>query len=621
MSADPRLGATATQGGTGFRVWAPDTRRAAVQLEGRDHQVVLESCLGGYHGAHVPGVGPGDRYRFVLDDADPMPDPASRWQPEGPHGPSAVVDRGFAWTDDGWRGRPLGELVLYEVHVGCFTPEGTFDAMIPELDRLVDLGVTALELMPVAEFPGTRNWGYDGVFPSAAHHAYGGPDGLRRLVDACHRVGLAVVLDVVYNHLGPEGNVLGSYGPYFTDRYRTPWGDALNFDGPGSDDVRAYFVDSARWWLEDLHVDGLRLDAVHAIVDPTAYGFVEELADAAHRIGRHLDRHILVIAESDANDPRLVRAKQQGGMGLDGVWNDDFHHALHTTLTDEHDGYYRDYDGIADVARAYRGGFVFDGGYSLTRRRRHGRPLDGVPAQRLVVAAQNHDQVGNRMLGERLSTLVDHDRLRVAAAATLLAPFTPLIFMGEEYGELAPFQYFVSHTDPDLVEAVRRGRAQEFAHFDWSGRPPDPQAPETFERSTLDPARRDEPAHRELEGLYRALLSLRRSLPSIVGDHAVTEVHEHREHDTVVVHRRPVRRHGADVALVLHLGNGSVRAPVQLAGGSWWPLLDTARFPSPPDDDVIACMDSLCTVRLAPWSAILAHRSPSVSLQHGDGKG
>ena len=442
----------------------------------------------GYHEVLVDGVEPGTLYRYRLDGTLERPDPASRCQPEDVHGPSQVVDSHFDWDDSAWCGIPLREYILYELHVGTFTPEGTFEAIIPYLPELKALGITAIELMPIAQFPGQRNWGYDGVYPFAVQHSYGGPDGLKRLVQACHRHGLAVVLDVVYNHLGPDGNYLGDYGPYFTERYKTPWGGALNFDGPYSDEVRRFFIDNALFWVTEFRIDALRLDAVHAILDHSAQPFLQELGLALQARAEHMNRRIYAIAESALNDTRIIRSRELGGYGLDAQWNDDFHHALRVLLTDDRGGYYQDFGELGHLAKAFREGFVYAGDYSAYRRRRHGHSSRHMPAQQFVVFAQNHDQVGNRMFGERLSQLVSLEALKLAASAVLLSPFIPLLFMGEEYGEVAPFQYFISHLDPQLVDAVRRGRREEFAAFAWQGEPPDPQDIATFQRAKLDHA-------------------------------------------------------------------------------------------------------------------------------------
>jgi maltooligosyltrehalose trehalohydrolase len=425
------------------------------------------------------------------------------------------VDSSFAWEDGSWSGPPLEDYVIYELHVGTFTPQGTFDAIIPHLSQLKELGVTAIELMPVAQFPGDRNWGYDGVHLFAVQNSYGGPGGLKRLVSACHSQGLAVVLDVVYNHLGPEGNYLADFGPYFTNRYQTPWGLAINFDGSGSDEVRRFYIENALHWITEFHIDALRLDALHAVFDYSAQPFLEELASAVHQQADLLGREVYLFAESDRNDPRLIRPRELGGYGLDAHWNDDFHHALHTLLTGERFGYYQDFGSLEDLAKALREGFIYSGQYSTYRQRRHGASSRDVPAHRFVVFAQNHDQVGNRMAGERLSQLASFEELKLAAGVICLSPFIPLLFMGEEYGETAPFQYFISHSDPALVEAVRRGRREEFAAFAWQGEPPDPADEATFLRCKLDHALRREGHHQVLLEFYREMLRLRKELPAL----------------------------------------------------------------------------------------------------------
>jgi maltooligosyltrehalose trehalohydrolase len=587
MSEAELLGATMlADGRCRFVVWAPlATTVEARLLTPTERCLPLTRGPRGYFSAVVDGVPPGARYRYRLDGARERPDPASRWQPEGVHGPSAVVDpAAFTWHDQDWPGRPLAEYIFYELHVGTFTPEGTFDAVIPRLEALADLGITAVELMPVAQFPGERNWGYDGVQPFAVQDSYGGPEGLRRLVDACHTRGLAVVLDVVYNHLGPEGNYLGDYGPYFTDAYRTPWGDAVNVDGPDSDEVRRYFIENALAWLTDYHVDALRLDAVHAIKDFSARPFLAELATIVQDRAARLGRRCHLIAESDLNDARLIRPPARGGFGLDAQWSDDFHHALHVTLTGERDGYYEDFRGLADLATAFRRGYVYTGQHSAFRRRSHGGPPTGVAAEQLVVSGQNHDQVGNRMLGERLGQLVSFERLKLAAAAVLLSPFLPLLFMGEEYGETAPFQYFTDHGDPDLIEAVRAGRRAEFAAFTWRGEAPDPQAESTFRRSKLDHALRDRRPHRLLWEWHQELIGLRRTLaPFARPRRGATSALADDGAPVLTVRRWS----GAEHAVTLfNFGDGPATISVLLPGGPWRTRLDSAaaRWAGPGSD-------------------------------------
>ncbi len=537
--------------------------------------MALDRTKAGYFQGLVHDVAPGDLYFFLLDGRQKRPDPASRRQPSGVHGPSQIVDtRAFQWSDSSWRGRFMAELVIYELHVGVFTQEGTFGGVLKHLEYLAELGITAIELMPVAQFPGTRNWGYDGVYPYAVQNSYGGPDGLRRLVDACHRRGLAVLLDVVYNHLGPEGNYLSDFGPYFTDRYRTPWGSALNFDGPDSGEVRRFFIDNALFWIDDFHIDGLRLDAVHAIVDTSAFTFLEELAAAVHRRADQLGRRVHVIAESDRNDARLIRPNILGGYGLDAIWSDDFHHCLHTILTGERNGYYRDFGTLRLMSKTLREGYAYTGQYSAYRRRRHGNRPRGCSASQFVVFAQNHDQVGNRARGERLGSLVSFSDLKLAAGMVLLSPFVPLLFMGEEYGETAPFQYFVSHTDPDLIEAVRKGRREEFAGFRWADDVPDPQAETTFSNSRLNHDLRAGGRHAVLVELYRELLRLRREIPALaVLARKHTETFFSEPKKVMLTHRR---HDGSAVCAVFSFNDQGMETALPFPPGQWKRVLDTA---------------------------------------------
>jgi maltooligosyltrehalose trehalohydrolase len=572
----PALGATPLGGGrTEFLVWAPRAQRVEVRLLGPPERLVpLSAGERGYHHAFVEGADPGCRYFYRLDGDKERPDPASRFQPEGVHGPSEIVDCNFDWQDSAWRGLPLEQLIHYEIHVGVFTPEGTLEAVVPRLDELKDLGITAIELMPVGQFPGQRNWGYDGVSPFAVQNSYGGPHALKNLVDACHARGLAVVLDVVYNHLGPEGNYLADFGPYFTDFYHTPWGPAVNYDGAESDEVRRYFVENALYWVTEFHIDALRLDAVHAIVDPSARPFLQELGSAVHRRAEELQRRIWVIPESDRNDGRLIRGREAGGLGLDAQWSDDFHHALHTLLTGEEGGYYVDFGKVEHLARAFSDGFVFTGQYSSYRRRRHGNDSRDIPARRFVVCAQNHDQVGNRLLGERLSRLVSFEALKLAAGVVLLSPFVPLLFMGEEYGETAPFLYFVHHSDPALVEAVREGRRREFSRFQWQGKVPDPQDEKTFLRCKVNCDLRRDGEHRVLNEFYKELIRLRKELPSLAHlSKTDMEVAGFEAEKALFVRRWS----GSDQSFAAYNFNddaATLRLPVP--SGTWRKLLDSA---------------------------------------------
>ena len=570
------LGAAMTGDSTcSFQVWAPRAKQVELHIKfPTDRIIAMQSAEHGYFYADVADVRPGTLYFYRLDGGEERPDPASRFQPQGVHGPSQVVETEFAWQDSAWRGLPLDKYVLYELHVGTFTPEGTFDAIIPRIPALKELGITAIELMPVAQFPGNRNWGYDGVYPYAAQQSYGGPAALKKLVNACHEHGMAIVLDVVYNHLGPEGNYSAQFGDYFTDLYKTPWGQSLNFDSAGSDEVRRYFIDNAVQWITDFHFDALRLDAVHAIVDPTATPFLQELAARVHARAEELHRLVYLFPESNRNDAREVTATEEGGLGLDSVWNDDFHHALHVLLTGENTGYYQDFHGIDDLAQAFRAGFVYSGQYSKYRGRRHGNSSAKIPGQGLIVFAQNHDQVGNRLLGDRLAQTASFDELKLAAGAVLLAPYIPLLFMGEEYGETAPFLYFVSHGDPALVEAVREGRTEEFAHFRWGGEIPDPQSEATFRRSKLNWELRNEGRHHALWDFYRELLKLRREIPALAQlDKESTEVVAYINERALFLRRWSA---ASQIFAVFNFDARPVQLSLPVPAGHWQKQLDSA---------------------------------------------
>jgi maltooligosyltrehalose trehalohydrolase len=587
-----------------FRVWAPMAQRVDVEVDGACFP--LTGSEGGWWAADVPTARPGSEYAFCLDGGEPLPDPRSPWQPHGVHGPSRVIDHpAFPWQDQRWQAAPLAAAVIYELHVGTFTPAGTFEGAIARLDHLVDLGITHVELMPVNEFSGSRGWGYDGVDLYAPHHAYGGPQGLKRLIDACHARGLAVLLDVVYNHLGPAGNYLSRFGPYFTDRYATPWGPAVNLDGPHSHEVRRFFCDNALMWLRDYHCDGLRLDAVHALVDTSAVHFLEQLAAEVDALAAHLGRHLVLIAESDLNDPRVVRPSEVGGYGLDAQWSDDFHHALHAVLTGERDGYYTDFGAFADLAKALEQAFVYDGRFSAFRRRPHGRPPTGLVGHRFLGYLQNHDQIGNRATGDRSSHLLSPGRLKIAAALVLTAPFIPLLFQGEEWSASAPFLYFTDHEDAALGQAVTRGRREEFAAFGWDPEAvPDPQARTTFERSQLNWGELAREPHAELLDWHRRLLRLRREVPALA-DGCLDGVHVAFDEQArwLVVARGPV-------AVVCNLADQVQGVPVRLP---WEPQALLTSDPAvqvtagevtlPPDAVALLGPPSRASVTAAPSSA------------------
>jgi maltooligosyltrehalose trehalohydrolase len=506
-----------------FRVWAPRaktvelvTRPVEQGQAGEETRQPMQAADHGWWGADAPADALVVDYGFVLDGEGPYPDPRSPYQPYGVHGLSRTVDHSaFPWTDGHFQARPLASAVLYELHVGTFTAEGTFDSAIPRLDDLSALGITHVELLPVNAFPGERGWGYDGVDLFAPHTAYGGPDGLKRLVDACHARGLGVILDVVYNHVGPSGNYLDKFGPYHSDRHMTNWGEAMNFDGPGSDEVRRFFIDNARMWLRDYHFDALRIDAVHAIIDGSAVHFLEALAEAVARLSVETGRHLALIAESDLNDPRIVRPVEQGGYGIDAQWADDFHHALHALLTGEQNGYYKDYRPWDSLVKALTDVFVFDGTYSGLRDRRHGRPAGQLPGYHFLGYIQNHDQIGNRAQGERISHLVGPELAKVAAAVILTAPFIPMLFMGEEWAASSPFQYFTDHEE-ELGRLVSEGRRSEFGDFGWEPEQvPDPQDPETFRRSRLNWEERSQEPHASVLAWHQTCIALRRSMPAL----------------------------------------------------------------------------------------------------------
>jgi maltooligosyltrehalose trehalohydrolase len=578
----PFLGAAYLgEGRCRFVVWAPLANVVDLRMiSPRKCIARMENIGKGYHRIVLTNVDPAAHYVYQLHDnrlpesVKERPDPASRSQPRGVHGPSQVVSPDFEWEDTNWCGLPLSQYIIYELHVGTFTPQGTFDAIIPHLDRFTDMGITAVELMPVAQFPGNRNWGYDGTYPFAAQNSYGGPQGLKRLVNACHHKGLAVVLDVVYNHLGPEGNYLRDFGPYFTDFYETPWGEAVNFDGPYSDEVRRFFIENALYWVNECHIDALRIDAVHGILDFSAQPFLQQLGSEIHRETERLNRRIYCIAESALNDTRVIRPRKFGGFGLDAQWNDDFHHALHSLLTGEISGYYQDFGRLRDLSLSWREGFVYSGRYSRYRLRRHGNSSRTVPARQFVVFSQNHDQIGNRMLGDRLSRLVTFEQLKLTAGVVLLSPFIPLLFMGEEYGEVAPFPYFISHSDPNLVAAVREGRRREFAAFGWENEPPDPQDEATFLSAKLNHSlcRRDH--HQVLMCFYRELIRLRKTNPCLAKMSKKNMRVVDDEHKMFLLAKR--WSSSAEARIVFHFGVGPGSLPISIPEGRWRKALDSA---------------------------------------------
>lgn len=573
-----------------LNVWAPKAEQVALQIESQD--IPLQRQARGWWQVDTDRIAHGRDYRLVVDEHPPIPDPRSPWQPHGIEGPSRFLDQGrYRWDDAGWQPGPLSAAVIYELHVGTFSPEGTFAGVESHLGHLRELGVTHVELMPLNAFAGNRGWGYDGANLFAPHAAYGSPDDLKHLVDACHTHGLAVILDVVYNHLGPAGNYLDRFGPFFTDHYRTPWGRAVNFDGPGSAEVRRFFCDNALMWLRDYHFDGLRLDAVHAMYDFSARHFLEQLAGEVRELEAELGRSFVLIAESDLNDPRVVRGAEAGGYGVHAQWSDDFHHALHTVLTGERTGYYADFGRIGDLVKALTGAFVYDGTWSGERGRPHGRPIGGLPGHRFLAYIQNHDQVGNRARGERIEHLAGMRRARVAAALVMGSPFIPMIFQGEEWGASAPFQYFTDFPDAALGRAVRDGRRKEFAAFGWDpAEVPDPQDVRTFERSRLDWQEREQAPHRELLDWYRSLTRLRRTLPAL----AAGRLEQVRTHHDETARWLVLDRGGAVIACNFAAEDRRVPLPE----GRWDVALGSVGAPRP-EDGAIA-LPAECAVILRP---------------------
>ena len=577
-----------------FEVWAPNAKKISVQVDGTPY-AMQGPDQHGYWLASVEQAGPGSDYGFLLDDdPKPYPDPRSQWQPNGVHGLSRVYDQqAFEWHDSRWQAPPLSSAIVYEMHVGTFTSEGTFDGAIGKLDHLHALGVTHIEVMPVAAYAGDRGWGYDGVDLFAVTENYGGPDALKRFVDACHTRGLAVILDVVYNHFGPVGNYAGKFGPYLTSRHCTPWGDAVNFEGPGSNQVRRFFCDNALMWMRDYHIDGLRLDAVHELVDRSAIHFMEQLSFEVETLAATLGRRLVLIAESDLNDPRIVRPREAGGYGMDAQWSDDFHHALFTVLHVEEGarGYYDDFGTMEKLAKSLTDVFVYDGAYSGYRRRSHGRPVSGLSAHHFLGYMQNHDQVGNRATGERIEHLVGLDRAKAAIGLVLTSPFIPMLFQGEEFAASAPFLYFADHEDPEMARLVSQGRKREFAAFGFAERDvPDPEVRETFEGSRLNWEEVEQGSHKEMLEWVRSLIHLRRTTPALNdGEMSHTEVRWNEEGQWLVMDRGCVR-------VVLNVGKRV--AEFEDAGGYRIRLasregvsLASARLNVPADTIVILCSE------------------------------
>ena len=559
-----------------FSVWAPFKDDVSLKIITTEETTIPMSRDDmGYWSTKVEDVLPGTRYVFELNKRMKRPDPASHYQPEGVHGPSEIVDHSkFLWEDQNWQGVQQDELILYEIHTGTFTPEGSFEAIIPRLRELKALGVTAIEIMPVTQFSGDRNWGYDGVYPYAVQVSYGGPYGLKNLVNRAHAAGIGIVLDVVYNHLGPEGNYFGDFAPYFSDRYSTFWGKAINFDDRYSSEVRNYFIENALFWFEYYHIDALRLDAIHAIFDMSAKHILEELAERVDEFSRKRGRKYLLIAESDLNDVRIIRQRELHGYGIDAQWCDDFHHSLHSLLTGEKKGYYEDFGDIDHLKVTMKDGFYYTWKYSSYRKRDFGSTTSLCEARQFIVFSQNHDQVGNRVDGKRLTELVSFDALKLAAGAVILSPFIPLLFMGEEYGEKSPFYYFVSHSDAKLIDAVREGRKDEFSAFGLKEGFPDPQDKKTFLLSKLTWNSRNEGEHRVLLDLYTELIRLRKSIPALKTLNRNSVSVKGCEEDKLIVLKRDHEQGNA--LCVFNFGSKEARWESLTYKGKWEKLFDSA---------------------------------------------
>lgn len=570
-----KTGAHYADGQCGFSVWAPEKESMELVLHESEIRIPMYKDHDGYFRVTRDDIPPGTRYLFAPDGGEAFPDPASHFQPEGVHGPSEVVDHSaFAWTDTAWAGLPLKELIIYELHVGTFTQEGTFDAIIPRLDELAELGVNAIELMPVAQFPGNRNWGYDMVFPYSVQDSYGGPERLKALVDAAHSKGIAVFLDVVFNHIGPEGNYLPRFAPYFTDQYVTPWGNAVNLDGEWSDGVREYFCNSVLHWYMHYHLDGLRVDAVHMMFDNGAVHFWEMVNERLVDLRQSMRFNFYLFAECDLNSPKVVQAPQAGGWAFDGQWLDDFHHSLYVLLDEQGGERYEDFGQIQQLAKAYTDGFVHSGEYVKFRKRKHGASSVGLSGEKFVVFNQNHDQVGNRVGGERLSMLVDENRQKIAAAAILLSPYLPMLFMGEEYAAETPFFYFVSHSEEELIRKVVEGRREEFANYNWEQDPPNPQDERTFEQSKLHWDQRKAGRHAVMWQWHRTLIALRKGHPALrnftKNDVRVTVTGP----KSLMLHRRSAD-HRTELIALFNLGENNVRMPFPQNSGGWTKVIDS----------------------------------------------
>ncbi|WMJ74210.1 malto-oligosyltrehalose trehalohydrolase [Cytophagaceae bacterium ABcell3] len=562
------------EGVANVTLWAPHAQQAEVYLTQKDVKLPLEQKVYGYWQLTTEQIKSGDYYQYILNGEKKLPDPASISQPEGVHGPSQAIDLTYKWSDQSWNNIPLEDYILYELHTGTFSPEGNFEGIEKKLDYLKELGITAIEIMPVSQFPGQRNWGYDGVYPFAVQESYGGVLGLQHLVDTCHKKGIAVILDVVYNHLGPEGNYLAEYAPYFTDKYNTPWGKAINFDDAWCDGVRKYFIENTLMWFRDFHIDALRMDAVHAIKDFSPKHILREIKEHVNELQKTTGRNHHLIVELDLNDNKFITPLEDHGYGMDAQWIDEFHHALRVTTGEEKTGYYADFDGLKHLAKSYKDAYVYDGIYSPHRHRNFGTKTDNNPGKQFVVFSQNHDQTGNRMLGERSSQLVSYEMLKVMAGAVISSPYLPMLFMGEEYSETHPFLYFVSHGDPNLIEAVRKGRKAEFAAFHAKGEAPDPQDEKTFETSKLQWELLDKHAHKTLFRYYQTLIALRKKQPALKNlNRKNVEVYPDEEKQSLILHRWHENQH---IVCVMNFSKQAQNINLPSVNMEWVKLLDSA---------------------------------------------
>lgn len=533
------IGLSFLDGKATVSLWAPFAKKVTLQNITQGKHLQLEAKDYGYWQTETNNLKTGDRYMFSLDDDNPLPDPASLSQPEGVHKPSEAIDiKDFNWTDNDWVNPDFGDYILYELHTGTFTEQGTFESIISKFEHLKSLGVNAIELMPVAQFPGERNWGYDGVYPFAVQQSYGGAKALQAFVDTCHSHGFAVVLDVVYNHVGPEGNYLGTFAPYFTDKYKTPWGSAVNYDDAYCDPVRLFVIENALMWLRDFHIDALRLDAVHAIKDYSPNHIIKEMNEAVSLLNQIMTSPKYLIAETDLNNSRFIRGRKEDGYGLRAQWCDEFHHSMRVAAGQERTGYYKDFNGVADLAKSMKHAYVHTGQYSPSRHQKFGTSTKGITADHFVVFDQNHDQVGNRMLGERISQLVSYEMQKLMAAVVLTAPFVPLLFMGEEWGASTPFTYFVDHSDPALVQAIAKGRKEEFSHFNQTGEPLPAHDRATFLKSKLNWEEITHTSHDALLKYYQRLIYLRKNLLPLKNyDRSATEVLCNEEKEVIILER------------------------------------------------------------------------------------